>query len=201
MTEKEKMLSGMYYNGEDKELVKMRSDARLLTHRYNLTSFDDMEQREEILKKLFKKCGKNVFIEPSFRCDYGSNITIGDNFHANFDCIILDVCPVTIGSNVFIAPRVCIFTATHPIDAAIRNTRLEYGKPVSIGNNVWIGGNTVINPGVVIGDGSIIGSGSVVAKDIPPNVIAAGNPCRIIREISEADRKLCSEMYKQYLDK
>ena len=113
----------------------------------------------------------------------------------------MNVCPVTIGSNVFIAPRVCIFTATHPIDAAIRNTRLEYGKPVSIGNNVWIGGNTVINPGVVIGDGSIIGSGSVVAKDVPPNVIAAGNPCRIIREISEADRKLCSEMYKQYLDK
>lgn len=198
MTGKEKMLSGRYYNAGDKELTEGRRNARLITAQYNMTSPDDEELREELLKKLFKKCGRNVFIEPTFRCDYGSNITIGDNFYANFDCIMLDVCDVTIGNNVFLAPRVSIFTATHPIDAAIRNTLLEYGKPVTIGNDVWIGGNTVINPGVSIGNGSIIGSGSVVTKDIPSNVIAAGNPCRIIREISEEDRKKCLKLYEEY---
>lgn len=198
MTEKEKMLSGMYYNANDKELVEGRNNARILTTKYNSTSPYDSDLREELLKKLFKKCGKNVFIEPPFKCDYGTNISIGDNFYANFDCIILDVCDVFIGSNVFIAPRVSIFAATHPIDPFIRNSLFELGKPVRIGDNVWIGGNTVINPGISIGNNSIIGSGSVVTKDIPANVIAAGNPCRIIREITEEDRLSCQKRVDEY---
>ncbi len=132
--------------------------------------------------------GKNVTIEPTFRCDYGRNIHIGDNFFANFDCIILDVCTVTIGSDVLFGPRVCLYTAAHPLDAEVRRSGLEYGQPIHIGDTVWIGGNAVINPGVSIGARSIIGSGSVVTKDIPPDVVAAGNPCRVIRAINDTDR-------------
>lgn len=197
MTEKEKMLAGKYYMADDAELTALRKKARLITGQYN-SSPDDGEIREKLLRMLFKSCGKNISIEPPFRCDYGSNITIGDNFYANFDCIILDVCPVSIGSNVFMAPRVSIFAATHPIDALTRNSLLELGQPVTIGDDVWIGGNTVINPGVSIGNGSIIGSGSVVTKDIPSNVIAAGNPCRVIREISEDDKTLCRRLAEEY---
>lgn len=201
MTEKEKMLLGMYYKASDKDLTEERNTARSLSAEYNSTAPTELERREDILKKLFKKCGKNVYIEPPFYCDYGSNIALGDNVYINFDCIILDVCNVTIGNNVFIAPRVSIFAAGHPIDADIRNSMLEFGSPVHIGNSVWIGGNTVINPGVSIGDGSIIGSGSVVTKDIPPNVIACGNPCRVIRQISDEDKAVCRRLADEYYKK
>lgn len=201
MTEKEKMLLGMYYKASDKDLTEARNTARSLSAEYNSTAPSEIERREDILKKLFKKCGKNIYIEPPFYCDYGSNITLGDNVYINFDCIILDVCNVSIGNNVFIAPRVSIFAATHPIDADIRNSMLEFGSPVHIGNSVWIGGNTVINPGVSIGDSSIIGSGSVVTKDIPPNVIACGNPCRVIRQISDEDKAVCHRLADEYYKK
>ena len=201
MTEKEKMLLGMYYKASDKDLTEERNTARSLAAEYNSTVPSELERREDILKKLFKKCGRNIYIEPPFYCDYGSNITLGDNVYINFDCIILDVCNVSIGNNVFIAPRVSIFAAAHPIDADIRNSLLEFGNPVNIGNSVWIGGNTVINPGVSIGDGSIIGSGSVVTKDIPANVIACGNPCRVIRQISDEDKAVCRRLADEYYKK
>ena len=201
MTEKEKMLLGMYYKASDKDLTEERNTARSLAAEYNSTAPSELERREDILKKLFKKCGRNIYIEPPFYCDYGSNIALGDNVYINFDCIILDVCNVSIGNNVFIAPRVSIFAAAHPIDADIRNSMLEFGSPVNIGNSVWIGGNTVINPGVSIGDGSIIGSGSVVTKDIPANVIACGNPCRVIRQISDEDKAVCLRLADEYYKK
>lgn len=175
MTEKKKMLSGELYNGFDEQLVAERKRARKLTKLFNDSGDCD------ILKELFGKTGEKVFVEPTFRCDYGSNIYVGENFYANFDCVILDVCKVVIGKNCMLAPRVCIFTATHPIDAETRVTGLEFGKEVIIGDNVWIGGNSVINPGVTIGDNVVVGSGSVVVKDVPDNVVVAGNPAKIIK--------------------
>ncbi|MNC32530.1 Maltose O-acetyltransferase [compost metagenome] len=125
----------------------------------------------------------DAYIEPSFRCDYGYNIFLGKNFYANFDCVILDVCPVHIGDNCMLAPGVHIYTATHPLDAETRNSGVEFGKPVTIGHNVWIGGRAVINPGVTIGDNVVVGSGSVVTKDIPANAVVAGNPARVIKMV------------------
>ncbi len=203
MTEKELMLSGRLYVAADRELTEGRNNARRLTHLYNQTSVDDAEYRQELLDRLLGSHGKNILIEPDFHCDYGYNISIGDNFFANFGCIILDVCEVTIGDNVLFAPGVSIYAASHPTVAEIRAMELECGGPVKIGNNVWVGGNTIINPGVTIGDNAVIGSGSVVTKDIPPNVIAAGNPCRVIREIGEADREYWqseAEFYKNNKD-
>ncbi len=188
MTEKEKMLAGKLYSAEDAELSALRRKARNLCWQYNKTNEDQKQLRCSILNELIGSKGKNPNIKPSFHCDYGFNISVGDNFYANYDCIILDVAPVTIGHNVMFGPRVCIYAAGHPLDPEIRVSGLEYGKSVSIGDNVWIGGNTVINPGVTIGNNVVIGSGSVVTKDIPDNVIAVGNPCRVLRPISENDK-------------
>ncbi|TGY41843.1 sugar O-acetyltransferase [Clostridium sartagoforme] len=198
MTEKEKMLSGNLYMANDKELKADAKKSRMLTRLFNNTTEEQKEYRAELLKELFKKTGDNIYIEPSFKCDYGCNISVGNNFYANFDCIILDVCNVDIGENVFFAPRVCIYTAGHPIDAEVRNTGLEFGKPVKIGNNVWVGGSTVINPGVIIGNNVVIGSGSVVTKDIPDNVIAVGNPCRVLRKITEEDKIYWEKKKEEY---
>ena len=143
----------------------------------------------ELLKNLLGKTGENVFINAPFHCDYGTNIEVGENFFANYNLTILDVGKVKIGKNAQIAPNVSIYTAGHPIHPDSRNTGYEYGIPITIGDNVWIGGNAVILPGVTIGNNVIIGAGSVVGKDIPDNMIAAGNPCRVIREITENDRK------------
>ncbi|SDL75666.1 maltose O-acetyltransferase [Salinimicrobium catena] len=201
MTEKEKMLAGKLYLAEDEELKKNNRKAKTLTHLFNQTTEDELAYRTELLKELFKTTGKNLYIEPPFRCDYGCHISIGENFYANYDCIIIDVCKVSIGNNVFFGPRVGLYTAAHPIDAAVRNTLLEFGKPIVIGNNVWIGGNAVINPGVTIGDKTIIGSGSVVTKDIPEGVIAAGNPCKVVREITETDKLFWEEKQREYHQK
>lgn len=198
MTEKEKMLSGNLYMANYQELKADAKKSRMLTRLFNNTTEEQKEYRVELLKKLLKKTGDNIYIEPSFKCDYGCNISVGNNFYANFDCIILDVCNVDIGENVFFAPRVCIYTAGHPIDAEVRNTGLEFGKPVKIGNNVWVGGSTVINPGVNIGNNVVIGSGSVVTKDIPDNVIAVGNPCRVLREITEEDKIYWEKKKQEY---
>ena len=198
MTEKEKMLAGDLYMANDKELKADAKKSRVLTRLFNNTTEEQKEYRKELLKELFKKTGDNIYIEPSFKCDYGCNISVGNNFYANFDCIILDVCNVDIGENVFFAPRVCIYTAGHPIDAEVRNTGLEFGKAVKIGNNVWVGGSTVINPGVTIGNNVVIGSGSVVTKDIPDNVIAVGNPCRVLRKITEEDKVYWEKKKEEY---
>ena len=187
-TEKEKMLAGDLYRAGGDELRRDNKQARVLTRLFNATTEDEIELRTALLKQLFKTTGTNIYIEPPFRTDYGCNTSIGENFYANYDCIIIDVAPVTIGNNVMFGPRICLYTAGHPIDAEVRNSLLEFGKPITIGDNVWIGGNTVVNPGVTIGSNSVIGSGSVVTKDIPDGVVAAGNPARVIRAITDEDK-------------
>ena len=179
-TEKEKMLAGELYFAMDEELWREHNHAQNILMKFN-NSPD--ENRSEILKELFGKTGENFCVKPNFRCDYGYNIHVGENFFANYDCVILDVCKVTIGDNCLMAPRVCIYTATHPLDVDLRISGLEYGKPVTIGNNVWLGGSSVIAPGVTIGDNSVVAAGAVVVKDVPANVVVGGNPAKIIKHI------------------
>ncbi|MEG2295793.1 MAG: sugar O-acetyltransferase [Oscillospiraceae bacterium] len=187
MTEKEKMLSGKPYLGFDEDLVKERLQSRKKVHEFNTAAYDDITTRTKIIVELFGSAKKDFFIEPPFRCDYGSNIIIGENFYANFNCTMLDCATITIGDNVLIAPNVSLFTAGHPIHPQHRKA-FEYAFPIVIGNDVWIGGGAIINPGVIIGDNTVIASGSVVTKDIPANVVAGGNPCKVIREINQEDK-------------
>lgn len=195
-SEKEKMLSGKLYRC-DAALRTEAAEARKLTAVYNQTTNAEIPKRTELLSRLFNKVGKTPYIEPPFRCDYGSNITVGDEFYANFDCIMLDCANIKIGDHVFFGPKVNIYTACHPIYAPVRNQQLEYAKEVTIGDDVWVGGNVTINPGVHIGNNVVIGSGSVVTTDIPDGVVAAGNPCRILRRISETDKKYWEEQMAQ----
>ncbi|WP_079529277.1 sugar O-acetyltransferase [Halobacillus hunanensis] len=183
MTEKEKMLKGELYQPWDDELVLDRTRARQIVYSFNQSKPTENHHREQMLERLLGRAGEEVFIEPSFHCDYGYNINVGDQFFANFNCVFLDVCPITMGDRVMLGPSVQIYTATHPMDRETRAGGLEYGKPVTIGNDVWIGGGAIINPGVTIGDNVVIGSGSVVTKDIPSNVFVGGNPAKIIREV------------------
>ncbi len=187
-TEKEKMLSGNPYKSNDTELFEDRQHAKELIFQLNSLRPGEVTTRMDIVKKLFNKTGDVFFIEQPFRCDYGYNIEIGENLYINYNCVILDCAKVTIGNNVLFAPNVSLFTAGHPIHAEKRNQEFEYAFPITIGNSVWIGGNVVVNPGVNIGDNSVIGSGSVVTKDIPSNVVAAGNPCRVVRQITDEDK-------------
>lgn len=182
MTEKEKMLNGLPYNASDVELVQDRLRAKKLCKIFNNLDPDNLEERVNVLKELFKT-NSNPYIEPNFFCDYGYNIELGKNFYANHNCIILDVNKVKIGNNVMFAPNVQVYTATHPINAFERISGIEMGYTIEIGDNVWVGGGSIICPGVKIGSNSTIGAGSVVTKDIPPNVVAAGNPCRVIRDL------------------
>lgn len=188
MTEKEKMLAGMLYNASDTELVRERTLCKDLCYEYNQTSPSDLEKRQGIIQKLFGKTAGNFLIEPSFWCDYGYNIEIGKNFAMNHNCVILDVGKVTFGDNVFIAPNCGFYTAGHPIDYERRTSGLEYGYPITVGDNVWFGGGVHVTPGVTIGENTVIGAGSIVTKDIPAGVLAVGNPCRVLREITEADK-------------
>ncbi|ENM3919119.1 sugar O-acetyltransferase [Vibrio cholerae] len=183
MREREKMLSGEYYDPSDAELVKLRLEARLLTEELNQTSVSCPEKRVEIIKSLLGSTGNSIHIESTFNCDYGLNIHVGENFYANFGCVILDVAEVRIGDNCFIAPQVGIYTATHPIDPIQRNSGLEFGKPIRIGNNCWIGGHATINPGVTLGDNVVVASGAVVTKSFGSNVVIGGNPARVLKEI------------------
>jgi maltose O-acetyltransferase len=182
-TEKQKMLSGELYNAFDPELSDERQKTRLLIKELNDTREDEKEKRNSILKKLLPYTGVNLWVQPPFYCDYGTNIIIGDNVFFNFNCVILDVMEIKIGSRTLIGPNVQIYTATHPIDYKERATGLEYAKPVTIGNDVWIGGGAIICPGVTISDRTVIGAGSIVTRDIPSDVFAAGNPCRVIRNL------------------
>ncbi|AOY74986.1 maltose acetyltransferase domain-containing protein [Clostridium formicaceticum] len=182
-TEKEKMANGELYNATDPELVKERLNARRLTRLYNQTLETDQSKRVALLQELLGSTGRNIYIEPTFRCDYGYNIHVGENFFANFDCVFLDVCEIRIGDNCFIAPGVHIYTATHPLDPNERVSGAEYGIPVSIGDNVWIGGRVIINPGVKIGNNVVIASGTVVTKDVPDNIVIGGNPAKIIKQV------------------
>lgn len=175
------MLAGELYLAFDPELFAARQRAKTLCRRFNATTEELMPEREAVLRELLGSAGRNPFIEPSFRCDYGTHIHIGDNFYANFDLIVLDVCEVRIGHNCLIGPRVSILTATHPLDAPTRISGAEFGRPVTIGDNVWIGAHAVINPGVSIGHNVIIGSGAVVTRDVPDGVIVGGVPARVLR--------------------
>jgi len=190
---KEKMIAGLPYIDSDGQLFKERQYAKEELKRFNDSEPNQIKFRKQIIQKLFKTTGSRFFLEPPFRCDYGYNITIGENFYSNYNCTILDCAPVTIGENVLFGPNVSLFTAGHPLHFEARNQGWEFAQPIVIEDNVWIGGHVVVNPGVRIGKNAVIGSGSVVTKDIPANVIAAGNPCRIIRPITETDRITYSE--------
>ena len=183
------MLSGQVYRAHDPELELERKRARLLIHQYNHLLPAEITQQEQIVRELFGACGEQFVIEAPFRCDYGYNIHLGENFYSNFNLVILDCAEVRIGNNALIGPDVGIYTAGHPVHPELRNQGYEFAFPVKIGNSVWIGGHVVINPGVNIGDNVVIGSGSVVTRDIPSGVIAMGNPCRVLREVTEEDHK------------
>jgi maltose O-acetyltransferase len=183
LTEKQKMLNGDLYNAADPELVNERLSARIILGQLNDLSEVRQELKRQILKKLIPLQGEGLWIEPPFYCDYGTNIILGDNVYFNFNCTILDVMQVSIGSNVFIGPTVQIYTAMHPMAWQERASGVEYAKPVIIGSDTWIGGGAIICPGVTIGDRSVIGAGSVVTRNIPEDVLAAGNPCRVIKKL------------------
>lgn len=190
MTEKEKAVAGMLYDANyDEELAKERLACKDLCAEYNQLKPSDVEMRKSLMKKLLGKTGDTFWIEQSFWCDYGYNIELGENFYSNHNLVILDAAKVTFGENCFIAPNCGFYTAGHPFDVEQRNQGLEIAWPITVGNNVWIGGNVAVMPGVTIGDNTVIGGGSVVTKDIPSGVVAAGNPCRVIRKITEEDKK------------
>lgn len=186
-TEKEKMLAGELYDSTDPQLVAERRRARDLTRVFNGTTASEGPRRKQLLTELLGAVGTHIGIEPPFFCDYGYNIFLGDNVFFNFNSVVLDVMRVEIGSNTMFGPNVQIYTATHPLDAAERRSGLEYAKAIKIGCDVWVGGSAVIGPGVTIGDRSVIGAGSVVVKDIPADVFAAGNPCKVIRYLKTPD--------------
>ncbi|MCY6959813.1 sugar O-acetyltransferase [Clostridium brassicae] len=196
MTEKEKMLNGKPYKSFGEELFKERQYAKDLIFEFNSLHPSKIEKRNEIIKKLFGSTRDDFFIEPPFRCDYGYNISIGENFYTNYNCTILDCAKVTIGDNVMFAPNVSLFTAGHPIHFEPRNEGIEYAFPITIGNNVWLGGGVIVNPGITIGDNVVIGSGSVITKDIPSNSIAVGNPCKVISKITDEDKQYYFKNFK-----
>ncbi|MGE5707325.1 MAG: sugar O-acetyltransferase [Bacteroidota bacterium] len=182
-SEKEKMLAGELYSPLDPELKAERKRARRLTRLFNETTEEEESKRAEILGALFGRMGAGCEIEPPFRCDYGGNISLGEGVFMNFGCIILDVCPVVLGNHVLVGPGVQFLAATHPLSPSVRSSGLESGAPITVGDRVWIGGGAILLPGVTIGEGSVIGAGSVVTRSIPPGVVAAGNPCRVIKEL------------------
>lgn len=189
MTEKEKMLSGALYNAGDDVLAQDRARAKGLCWEINQLNPVDEAGRRELVRQLFGKAGENVDIMPTFWCDYGYNIEVGNDVFMNHNTVVLDCAKVTFGNNVFVAPSCGFYTAGHPIDTERRNQWLEYALPITVGDNVWIGGGVKVMPGVTIGSNVVIGGGSVVVKDIPSGVVAVGNPCRVIRPITDEDKK------------
>lgn len=183
-SEREKMLAGELYLASDEELREARLRARGLVKAFNDSEPTDAKRRADLLSKLLGAVGEGAEIEPPFHCDYGVNIRIGERFFANFGCVILDCAEVSIGARVIFAPYVQLYTATHPLDPAVRAQGLELAKPIVIEDDVWIGGGAIVLPGVRIGRGAVIGVGSVVSRDVPPMVLAVGNPCRVVRELS-----------------
>lgn len=188
--QQKRILSGTMYNDLTPELKKAREDAIIWTDRYNHSFGKPAEEREKILRRFLKSVGRGSHFEPFFRCEFGFNISLGNNFYANYDCIMLDAGPIEIGDNVLFGPRVGIYTANHALHPYDRIRGGGCAEPVKIGDNVWIGAGVHINPGITIGKNSVIGSGSVVTKDIPADTVAAGVPCRVIRRITENDRNL-----------
>ena len=184
LSEREKMLAGALYDPSDPELAEERGRARELLHRLNLSPPEQAATRQSLLRELIPSQGEKLTIEPPFFCDYGTNITLGDRVFFNFNCVLLDPGPIRIGNGVLFGPAVQVYTATHPTDHRIRQQGLESALPIEIGNDAWIGGGAIILPGVSIGDRTIIGAGSVVTRSIPAGVLAAGNPCRVLRSLA-----------------
>ena len=182
MTEREKMVAGELYDPLDPELVAARGRARYLCQALNASAEGEQEERRTLLRDLFGTGGSSVWLQPPFYCDYGANIELGERVFFNFNCVVLDVCPVRIGDYTLFGPAVQIYTAMHPWDAVQRRV-VEFGKPVTIGSDVWVGGGAIILPGVRVGSRAVIGAGSVVTRDVPDDVFAAGNPCRVIRAL------------------
>ena len=183
-SEREKMVAGEPYDPLDPELVEGRARARDLCQALNATRERETEARRAILRDLFARGGDTVWMQPPFFCDYGTDIELGERVFFNFNCVVLDVCPVRIGDYALFGPGVQVLTPMHPMNAVERRGK-EYGRPIEIGADVWVGGGALILPGVRIGRGSVIGAGSVVTRDVPAGVLAAGNPCRVVREITE----------------
>ena len=183
-SEKEKMLAGELYDPLDPELVLARNRARGLCQALNATREEQQEERRRILKDLLGRGGDDLWMQPPFFCDYGSNLHLGTRCFFNFNCVVLDVCAVRVGDFTLFGPAVQIYTATHPMNAELRRQQ-EFARPIEIGSDVWVGGGAIICPGVKIGDRAVIGAGSVVTRDIPAGVLAVGNPCRVVREINE----------------
>lgn len=188
MTEWERLQNGLIYNDFDADLFERRVAAKKLFRAYNQTDDNEIELRMQIMQKLLKNVGKNVWIEPDFKCEFGKNITIEDDVYINFGCVILACAEVTIGSHSLLGPNIGLYAANHSTNATERINGGCYGKPIHIGKNVWLGGDVKVLPGVSIGNNTIIGTGSIVTKNIPANVIAAGNPCKVIREITDKDK-------------
>ena len=188
MTDWEKMQAGEIYDDFAEDLFNRRVAAKKLFREYNRLGDDEVDARNDIMRRLFKSVGRNVWIEPDFRCEFGKNITIGDDVYINFGCVILDCGQIRIGNNTLIGPNVGLFSGNHTTDAEERAAGGLIPRPITIGNRVWLCGNVTVTPGVSIGDDTIIGAGSVVTRDIPSGVIAAGNPCRVIRQITAADK-------------
>jgi maltose O-acetyltransferase len=186
-SEKEKMLAGELYQASDPELVRERLYARELIQALNSSSPTNPENRLDLLGKLMGKTGKNLWIEPPFFCDYGYNISLGEDCFFNFNCVVLDVCEVKLGDRVLIGPAVQLYTGTHPLDADLRGALWEFGKPIEIGSDVWIGGGAVICPGVTLGDRVVVAAGAVVTKSFPSDVVIGGNPAKIIRYLSSKE--------------
>lgn len=184
MTEKEKMLAGELYDPLDKQLSDERERTRLLILELNNSREDELDTRKRILRDLIPNAREGLWLQPPFYCDYGSNIRTGEKVFFNFNCVVLDVAEVTIGARTLFGPNVQIYTATHPMDHRQRASGVEFAKPIEIGEDVWVGGSAVICPGVKIGDRTVIGAGSVVTRNIPADVFAAGNPCRVLKENS-----------------
>jgi maltose O-acetyltransferase len=184
-TEREKMLAGDLYLGMDPELVEMRGRTRDLLSAYNKTRQDQLPEREKLLGTLLGRCGKNVWVEPPFYCDYGSHVFLGDCVYLNFNCVFLDCAHIDIGVNVKFGPCVQLYAAHHPVPAVERIKGPELASPIQIGKNCWIGGGSIVCPGVTIGENTTIGAGSVVVRDIPADVVAVGNPCRVIRQLTQ----------------
>lgn len=190
MTEKEKAAKGLLYNANyDQALIEERVYCKGLCYEYNQLHPSKTTEREKVIRKILGKTAEDFLIEQPFVCDYGYNIEIGNHFYANHNCIILDCAKVTFGDYVFIASNCAFYTAGHPLNVETRNRGLEFAYPIKIGNNVWIGGNVVVLPNVNIGDNTVIGAGSVVTKDIPSNVVAVGNPCKVIRKLTDEEKK------------
>ncbi len=198
MNQLERMLKGDLYISDAEELNEMKTFLLERMYQFNHSNYNDFQLRDKLIKEILGGHKDRLKITPPVYFDYGKHTFIGKDFYANFDCIFLDVNTITIGDNVMFGPRVGLYTAGHPIDTDIRNEGLEFGLPIKIGHNVWIGGNAIVMPGVTIGDNTIIGAGSVVTKDIPANVIAIGNPCKVLRNITAADKAYWEAKKKVY---